>query len=67
MKIREFSYQVLLLVTLTDEKDGGRYLHGVTTIASEVTGADGLITEEIGEIKACSCLTKFSRLPHGCL
>ena len=47
MKIREFSYQVLLSVTLTDEKDGGCYLHGVTTSVSEVIGADGLIAEEM--------------------
>ena len=54
---REFSYQVLLLVTLTDEKDEGCYLHGVITNVSEVTGADGLITEE-------TSVDKGMLLPH---
>lgn len=59
MKIREFSYQVLLLVTLTDEKNGGCYLHGVTTNVSEVTGADGLITEEVSGDKGVFLLHKI--------
>lgn len=59
MKIREVSYQVLLLVTLTDEKDGGCYLHRVTTNVSEVTGADGLITEEVSGDKGVFLLHKI--------